>query len=436
MRTHFSIVALFAASLAAGCGYNPHPKNGSSVPDGGGSVMDGAIPDVASASYETGPSEASASEVGGETGVDGNGGMRADGSLATGGAEVGGDTPAPYDSTLGMPEDVPSATIDGGKDANVGGRTGTGGAGGAVGVGGAGGIGGAGDAGKDAPISTGGAGGTIGTGGISASGGSATDAPIATGGSGGIVATGGTGGTATGGVASVGGTNSAGGTATGGIIGTGGVGTGGIVSTGGAGTGGTTTSCTNACTAGTTCLSGTSLQTCAPASNGCTVATTSTCSTGLVCERIGPADCLDPNWAEWPIPNSQDDVTGGAPNLQNYTDNGDGTVTDNVTGLMWQQAVPGTYSWEQAVAYCPMLMLAGYGDWRLPSLIELVSIVDYGQANPSINVTYFPSTPASYFWSSTPVASSPGAAWSVHFQYGELFGNRATSNGFDVRCVR
>jgi hypothetical protein len=54
------------------------------------------------------------------------------------------------------------------------------------------------------------------------------------------------------------------------------------------------------------------------------------------------------------MPNSQVDVTAGAPNLESYTDNGDGTVTDNVTGLMWQQAVPATtYTWANAVAYCP-----------------------------------------------------------------------------------
>ena len=102
------------------------------------------------------------------------------------------------------------------------------------------------------------------------------------------------------------------------------------------------------------------------------------------------------DWAGWPMPNDQADVTAGAPNLESYTDNGDGTVTDNVTGLMWQQTVPtGTYTWAQAVAYCPTLTLADHSDWRLPSRIELVSIVDLGvTSGPMINSTYFPSTPA------------------------------------------
>ena len=55
-----------------------------------------------------------------------------------------------------------------------------------------------------------------------------------------------------------------------------------------------------------------------------------------------------------------------------YIDNGDGTVTDNGTGLMWQQATaPGTYTWEQALVYCENLDLANHTDWRLPTVKEL-----------------------------------------------------------------
>ena len=147
-------------------------------------------------------------------------------------------------------------------------------------------------------------------------------------------------------------------------------------------------------------------------------------------------------WPEWPMPNSQVDVAAGAPNLQSYSDNGDGTVTDNVTGLMWQQAVqlrdqahPGTgYTRADAVAYCATLTLAGYSDWRLPSRIELVSIVDTGQGPPSIDRTYFPSTPADWFWSSSSVPVA-GGAWQVDFIWGQ------TTCWYDnewcqARCVR
>jgi hypothetical protein len=129
-------------------------------------------------------------------------------------------------------------------------------------------------------------------------------------------------------------------------------------------------------------------------------------------------------------------VAAGAPNLESYTDNGDGTVTDNVTGLMWQQAVPaGTYTWAQAVAYCPTLTLAGHSDWRLPSVIELVSIVDYGQESPSINPTYFPSISSEMFWSSSPLAGSSSTAWYVYFHLGDTYYVDISYTTY-VRCVR
>lgn len=61
-----------------------------------------------------------------------------------------------------------------------------------------------------------------------------------------------------------------------------------------------------------------------------------------------------------------------------FIDNGDGTITDRATGLMWQQADSGTgYNWQQALAYAEGLSLAGKEDWRLPNAKELQSILDY-----------------------------------------------------------
>ena len=65
-------------------------------------------------------------------------------------------------------------------------------------------------------------------------------------------------------------------------------------------------------------------------------------------------------WAEWPMPNGPADVAAGAPNLESYTDNGDGTVTDNVTELMWQQTMPlDGFTWTEAVDHCLALTLDG-----------------------------------------------------------------------------
>jgi hypothetical protein len=95
-----------------------------------------------------------------------------------------------------------------------------------------------------------------------------------------------------------------------------------------------------------------------------------------------------------------------------------------------------TYTWAQAVAFCPTLSLASHSDWRLPSRIELVSIVDLGvTSGATINATYFPSTPADWFWSSSPLAGSSSAAWYVYFGNGAT-GGLDVSNTYSVRCVR
>lgn len=77
-------------------------------------------------------------------------------------------------------------------------------------------------------------------------------------------------------------------------------------------------------------------------------------------------------------------------NLASYTDNGDGTVTDNVTGLIWAQELStSAYSWPEAVKYCDSLTLGGYSDWRLPTVKELWSIRDFSQGWPWVNTDYF-----------------------------------------------
>ena len=69
---------------------------------------------------------------------------------------------------------------------------------------------------------------------------------------------------------------------------------------------------------------------------------------------------------------------GAAPD---YRDNGDGIVTDGVTGLMWQQAHnPQRLGWYQARQVCELLVLGGHDDWRLPQIKELFSIADFAGA--------------------------------------------------------
>jgi Protein of unknown function (DUF1566) len=205
-------------------------------------------------------------------------------------------------------------------------------------------------------------------------------------------------------------------------------------------TSGTAPACTNVCTSGGSRCGGGGTQSCQVQANGCTAWTNlASCSTGLVCESYAGPVCLDPNWAEWPMPNAQVDVTNGAPNLESYTDNGDGTVTDNVTGLMWQQSVESvTYTQPDALAYCAGLSLAGYTDWRLPTVIEVISIVDPGASSPALNTKYFPAVAFwenAGFWTSTLNAGMPGSAWDVAFSDGET-SYQPVGSGFVARCVR
>ena len=89
-----------------------------------------------------------------------------------------------------------------------------------------------------------------------------------------------------------------------------------------------------------------------------------------------------------------------------FEDNGNGTITDLNTGLMWQQ-VPSSndYTWQEAVDYCESLDLNGYDDWRIPSVKELYSISDFNSGWPYLNTNYFSLasgqvTKDEQFWSS------------------------------------
>lgn len=137
-------------------------------------------------------------------------------------------------------------------------------------------------------------------------------------------------------------------------------------------------------------------------------------------------------WATWPMPNS----TPGLPNPQSFDTEADDVVVDRVTGLMWQRKLDQELlTFADAKARCDTLSLAGHDDWRLPSRIELVSILDMTRTEPSINVTAFPDTPKDWFWSSSPSAGDPESAWYVYFYFGYPKTD-LVSNRFSVRCVR
>ena len=117
-------------------------------------------------------------------------------------------------------------------------------------------------------------------------------------------------------------------------------------------------------------------------------------------------------------------------------DNGDGTVTDTQTGLMWQKATaPGTYTWQQALAYAEGLTLGGHSDWRLPNRNELQALVDYSRSAPSIDPVLASDTVTSDYWSSTTHVDNTGSAWEVQFLGGIVRYYPKSSSNY-VRAVR
>ncbi|MFA6832227.1 MAG: DUF1566 domain-containing protein, partial [Bacteroidaceae bacterium] len=113
--------------------------------------------------------------------------------------------------------------------------------------------------------------------------------------------------------------------------------------------------------------------------------------------------------------------------INDFVDNGDKTITDKATGLMWAQDDNGQgVTWKEALRYAENAELAGHTDWRLPNIKELQSIVDYTRSpattnSPAINALFKSSsivnelneTDYPYIWSGTTHAnytSTPGNA--------------------------
>jgi hypothetical protein len=121
---------------------------------------------------------------------------------------------------------------------------------------------------------------------------------------------------------------------------------------------------------------------------------------------------------------------------RSFTDNLDGTVTDNATGLMWQQVDDNVLrNWEASLAYCEALDLGGHMDWRLPDVKELRSLVDNTRYNPTIDTALFSGTKAYYYWSSSTGAEYTYFAGYVAFAYGHVGYDLKTDTAY-VRCVR
>ncbi len=121
-------------------------------------------------------------------------------------------------------------------------------------------------------------------------------------------------------------------------------------------------------------------------------------------------------------------VRGRKWGVNQFIDNGDGSVSDSMSGLMWQQADSGqARDWSGALTYCNDLVLAGHDDWRLPNIKELQSIVDYRRNDPAIDPQFFVQRDKkAWFWSSTTHGDNPNMAAYI------CFGKCLSVDGVDV----
>jgi len=142
----------------------------------------------------------------------------------------------------------------------------------------------------------------------------------------------------------------------------------------------------------------------------------------------------------------KDYIPDNTPNSR-YTDNGNSTVTDNDTGLMWKQCVEGlaggdcttggvtSHTWQAALELATTVNsagFAGYNDWRVPNLTELESLVARNCFNSAINSQFFPNDLASVVWSSSPNANGSNSVWYISFYTGYTY----ITSRYNVEHVR
>ena len=177
-------------------------------------------------------------------------------------------------------------------------------------------------------------------------------------------------------------------------------------------------------------------------------------------EKTGQTKCYDGSGVEIQCAGTGQDgeyqkgVTWPNPRL---VDNDNGTVTDNLTGLIWLKNANCTIffsgditgqnnrSWPAALTAanslasgnCGLTDDSSAGNWRLPNLRELYSLIDFGEYNPAMqNGHPFISVQSDYYWSSTTNSANTDAAWDVHMFHGHVGINSKNTNLYYVWPVR
>jgi len=176
------------------------------------------------------------------------------------------------------------------------------------------------------------------------------------------------------------------------------------------------------------------------------------CNSGGGVPATGQDKCYDSvgsviDCASADYPGQDGFYRAGCPKEGRYVDNGDGTVSDTCTGLVWQKDTADVNGngaddpedglrWSQVLKYCDSIVFAGRDDWRLPNIGELLSIVDYGRSDPAIDPVF--GGVGDLHWSSSPSSHSGeiGRAFVVYFRGGTSDSNWDTGGPARVRAVR
>jgi len=117
-----------------------------------------------------------------------------------------------------------------------------------------------------------------------------------------------------------------------------------------------------------------------------------------------------------------------------FLDNGDQTVTDLQTGLIWDQRDVCLMNWFEALEYCSNLHHAGKEDWRLPTREELESLVQRDRTEaPLLDPTFFPNVVANHYWTNETTEAGTTAFY-VSFNRGKT-GRRTKKLKNYVRAV-
>lgn len=167
-----------------------------------------------------------------------------------------------------------------------------------------------------------------------------------------------------------------------------------------------------------------------------------TCQTNATCSEPDGCTC-DPHFvgvlangntvcaADWP--------TWGARPIDptaSFTDNGDNTISDSQTGLMWEKSASSdNMTWSEALSSCDSKIISVFNDWRVPTVAELQTLVDYSANNPSWSSVFVGDTIGINSYWTAHESAVVGQYWTLSFNIGTL-GYVNPDSVRNNRCVR